>query len=78
MAKRTRNMECIETISRNIIRWIDENPLVDCIAFWPKDVALSSNLFIDEATWSATGLRTCGKPDGSCLIGTDFDENLAA
>ncbi|MBR6793593.1 MAG: DUF4838 domain-containing protein [Clostridia bacterium] len=41
----------------------------------PDKVSLAPNLFIDEATWAAT-LRNCGKPDGSCLIGTYFDENL--
>lgn len=43
----------------------------------PSEVApLCENLVIDESTWSAKGLRTCGKPDGSDLIGTDLEKNL--
>ena len=41
----------------------------------PEGAQLEPNLFIDEATW-AKSLRCCGKPDGSALIGTYFDENL--
>lgn len=37
---------------------------------------LCDNIVIDESTWAAEGLRTCGKPDGSCLIGTDLEQNL--
>ncbi len=33
----SRNIDCIAQISRNIISWIKENPLVDTIAFWPND-----------------------------------------
>lgn len=126
----SRNIDCIETVSKNIVRWIGENPLVDIIAFWPNDgvweqcccekcapyskvenytwfqneVAkrvskvyphvkldmliyvdlwkypkgqkLENCLLIDEATWAAAGQRKCGKPDGSCLSGTDFEKNL--
>lgn len=126
----SRNMECIEQISQNLIRWISENPLVDMVALWPMDgtmeqcccekcspyskienyayfqnevakrvsavhpqikidmllytdlwtcpddLELSPALMCDLSTWAATGLRTCGKPDGSCLIGTVYDETL--
>ncbi len=41
----------------------------------PKDVELSPSLMILEATWH-NGLRTTGKPDGSSLNGTHFEENL--
>lgn len=41
----------------------------------PKDTVLSDAIVIDESTW-AIELRTCGKPDGSCIIGTKFEKNL--
>lgn len=119
-----------EELAANVITWIEKNPLVDIIAFWPNDgiypqcvcpqcaahskvenythvlnevakrvsavypqvkidmlaytdlfacpehVKLERALMIDESTWHSTGLRTVGKPDGSSLIGTLFDENL--
>ena len=46
--------------------------LWDC----PEGVVLEPNLFIDEAVWHHTGLRHIGKPDGSCLGGTFFEEDL--
>ncbi len=124
-----RNEECIEQVSENINKWIDRNPQVDMIAFWPNDgvheqcccekcaphskvenytyflnsvakrvgkrhprakidmliyvdlwrcpdgVRLEPNLHIDEATW-AKEQRKCGKPDGSCLSGTEYEENI--
>lgn len=39
----------------------------------PDGIKLHPNLRICEATWASCGLRTAGKPDGSCFIGTDFD-----
>lgn len=39
---------------------------------------LSPNLMVNEAVWHVSGLRTTGKPDGSCLIGTFFETNLLA
>lgn len=42
----------------------------------PADVELCDNIRIDMSTWGADGLRTCGRPDGSCLIGTRFEETL--
>lgn len=38
--------------------------------------SLSPNLMINEAVWHISGLRKTGKPDGSCLIGTFFEDNL--
>lgn len=38
---------------------------------------LEPNLFIDEAVTSVNlGIRTIGKPDGSCLTGSAYEENL--
>lgn len=42
----------------------------------PKDIQLDACIQIDESTWSNVGLRKAGKPDGSCLNGTYFEENL--
>lgn len=39
---------------------------------------LSPNLMVNEAPWHISGLRAVGKKDGSCLIGTFFEENLLA
>ena len=39
---------------------------------------LSPNLMTNEAVWHKTGLRKTGKPDGSCLIGTLYEDNLLA
>lgn len=60
----------------------------------PKDATLESNVSITEATWHrpedwtpesgmddmwhSSGLRTVGKPDGSCLADTYFEDNLLA
>lgn len=46
---------------------------------------ISPNIYVKEATWGAqgadpsvpgSGLRTVGKPDGTCIAGTHFEENL--
>ena len=42
----------------------------------PENVELDPALCVNEATWHETGLRAVGKPDGSCLIGTFFEDNL--
>lgn len=42
----------------------------------PEHVTLDPALCVNEATWHASGLRAVGKPDGSCLNGTFFEENL--
>lgn len=41
----------------------------------PKNVELSPSLMILEATWHGA-LRTAGKPDGTSLNGTHFEDNL--
>ena len=33
----SRNEACIEQLSQNIIKWINDNPVVDIIALWPMD-----------------------------------------
>ena len=125
-----RNPQVVDEIGKNVNRWIDENPLVDMIAFWPNDgespqcccdecskyskmenylyfeneiakrvtavhpnvkidvlvyldlwkcpenIVLSDGVVIDQSTWAKFGLRTCGKPDGTCLIGTEYEHNL--
>lgn len=42
----------------------------------PENICLEDNVTVTEATWHISGLRTIGKPDGSCLEGTFFEENL--
>ena len=42
----------------------------------PEGIHLSENLLIDEATWHNSGLRTAGKPDGSCLQDSLFEKNI--
>ncbi len=48
--------------------------LWDC----PSNIDFCDGIVIDESTCHVTGTRTCGKPDGSCIIGTFFEENLLA
>ena len=33
----SRNEECVQTVADNILQWLEENPLVDTVAFWPND-----------------------------------------
>lgn len=42
----------------------------------PTNITLEDNVSVTEATWHISGLRTIGKPDGTCLAGTFFEENL--
>lgn len=42
----------------------------------PEHINFCDALLIDESTWTPQGLRNSGKPDGSCLIGTNADRNL--
>ena len=42
----------------------------------PESIRLSENLLLDEATWHDSGLRTVGKPDGSCLEDSLFEKNI--
>lgn len=45
----------------------------------PEDIPqVHPNLMLSEATWHITGLRKTGKPDGSCLQGTLFEDNMLA
>jgi hypothetical protein len=46
--------------------------LWDC----PEGMRLEPSILVDEATWHDSGLRATGKPDGSALNGTHFEENL--
>lgn len=122
-----RNEEMLDTLSNNIVKWIDENEQVDTICLWPNDdiseacqceeckkfskmqnytylvdqVArrvvkkrkyakidmltyhdmykcelddVSSSVVIDQSVWIDKGIRSVGKPDGSCLIGTHFED----
>ncbi len=45
------------------------------------EMELESNISVTEAVWRKThpnesGLRSIGKPDGSCLAGSDYEKNL--
>ncbi len=42
----------------------------------PENIELEDNVSVTEATWHISGLRTIGKPDGSCLAGTFYEDNL--
>ncbi|MBQ4518081.1 MAG: DUF4838 domain-containing protein [Clostridia bacterium] len=42
----------------------------------PENISLAPNVSVTEATWHISGLRTIGKPDGSTLAGTFYEENL--
>lgn len=46
--------------------------IFDC----PDDAVIDDCIIVEEATWHESGLRTCGKPDGTSLIGTFFEDNL--
>lgn len=39
------------------------------------DVSLSPNVIVNKAVWHEK-LRTAGKPDGSCLADTEYEENI--
>ncbi len=126
----SRNEDMICELTKNVIEWLRQNPMVGCIYFppndgtypqcvcpecskyskaenylymlnrvseavrkvypditieycaytdllyCPKNAVIDPGLRINMATWSDKGLRTTGKPDGSCLNGTYFEENL--
>jgi len=127
----SRNEDLPQVLADNIIHWIEQNPSVDTIAFWPMDgrdpmccceqcrrhtdienyvyaqnsvaklirskyphikidmlaysrlfncpdgLELEPNLFIDEAVTSPElQIRSVGKPDGSCLNGSPYEDNL--
>jgi len=54
---------------------IDASAYVDVFEC-PDDAVLDDIVCIEEAVWHESGLRTCGKPDGTSLIGTFFEDNL--
>ena len=56
-------------VSIDMLAYVD---LWDC----PEGLRLEPNIVVQEATWHATGLRTIGNPDGSCLNGTMFEAAL--
>ena len=126
----SRNEDAIAEVAKNVTLWLDMNPYVDILAFWPNDgifsaclcekcskysktenycyfvnevakrvarkhpnvmfdmliyvdlweapkgIKLESSIMIDESTWAFEGLRTVGKPDGSSLLGTHFEDNI--
>ncbi len=54
---------------------------IDMLAYvdlWncPEELVLEPCLLVDEALWHESGLRTCGKPDGSGVVGTFFEKDL--
>ena len=53
----------------NILVYLD---LFDC----PDEIYLEPNIMVQESTWHVSGLRKAAKNDGSCLIGTFFEDNL--
>ena len=125
----SRNEECLQTVADNILYWLDRNPMVDTIAFWPNDgkkpqctcpvcapysktenylyfnnelsrriagkrpdvkidtliymdlwdcpegTVLSDNVVIDVAMCK-DAFRPYGKRDGSCVLGTAYEQNL--
>jgi len=63
------------------VRKVHPHVRIDMLAYvdlWdcPEGLHLEPNIVVQEATWHATGLRKIGKPDGSCLNGTMFEDAL--
>ena len=63
------------------VRKVHPHVSIDMLAYvdlWvcPEGLQLEPNIVVQEATWHATGLRKIGKPDGSCLNGTMFEQDL--
>ncbi len=46
------------------------------LLYCPEEAEIDPGIYVGMATWSDKGLRTTGKPDGSCLNGTYFEKNL--
>ncbi len=46
------------------------------LLYCPENAVIDPGIYVGMATWSDKGLRTVGKPDGSCLNGTYFEDNL--
>lgn len=67
LAKRIRKE--LPDIKIDVLIYID---LWDC----PENMQLCDGVVIDEAVWSANGLRNCGALDGSGIIGTDYAKNI--
>ena len=42
----------------------------------PENIVLSPNVMVMVSTWASFGLRMAGKPDGSCLVGTDYEDTI--
>ena len=64
-----------------LVRKVHPHVAIDMLAYvdlWncPEGLKLEPNIVVQEATWHETGLRTVGKPDGSCLNGTMFEQDL--
>ncbi len=60
---------------------VHPNVKIDMLAYvdlWecPEDLTLEPCLLVDEALWHGTGLRHCGAPDGSGIIGTFFEDAI--
>lgn len=69
----------INEIAKNLKKAIPDvtlNMLAYTDLWEAPQMQLESNVSVTESTWHITGLRTVGKPDGSCLAGTFFEENL--
>ena len=65
----------------HLVRQVHPHVNIDMLAYvdlWncPEGLKLEPNIVVQEATWHETGLRTVGKPDGSCLNGTMFEQDL--
>jgi len=125
--------EAIDEVAKNIVRWKDDNPLVESISFMPNDfrapqccceecakhtkmenylsfanklirrvrkayprlnisvcsytdlwdcpenMTMEDGLQLTQTVWASAangGLRTCGNPDGSGIIGTKIADNM--
>jgi hypothetical protein len=55
----------------NVIVYLD---LWDC----PKGMVLSDNVEMQVSSWTKKGLRHCGKPDGSALLGSHVCDTMHA
>ena len=42
----------------------------------PEGTILPDNIVVNESMWKSDGTRLMGKPDGSCVIGTIWEENI--
>ncbi len=42
----------------------------------PEGTVMEENVCTTEAVWHSSGMCSVGKPDGSCLIGSFFEQNL--